>query len=363
MTAAAASPERAAARRGAVNATRRFGAACWNEAVAETVLETLRSDKRLAQWLSELEADGSPRVEVRLPDPDELPAVLLDLAIPHEDINELVGLHARMTGDPELWWLLERTVQSLAARVGTVGHWPRTPTLPQSLGAAGRWFWVYVYLGLLPHTAQFHRGRGIPDEISRRTLADIGRNVAAYRRLRGAGGLHVAWWPLLHLRGELFQLGRLQFQRTTLGNRTGNSVAAAGLPFGPGSPALSLHIPDYLGPLTAQACDRSLELARSFFPRYFPQEPYAIGACHSWLLDPQLRAYLPQDSNIVRFQQRFTLAYSSPEKGDKEVIAFVFGDDSRPLDQLPQRTTLERAVVGHLRSGGHWHVGHGWLEL
>lgn len=329
----------------------------------ETLLEALRSEKRLAEWLSELEADGSPRVEVSLPDAEDLPAVLLDLAIPHEDVNELVGLRARMTDDAEVWWVLERTVQSLAAHVGTIGHWPRTPTLPQSWGAAGRWFWVYVYLGLLPHTAQFHRSCGIPEDISRRTLADIGRNVALYRRRHGVGGLHVAWWLLLHLRGEIYQLGRLQFQRATLGNRTGNSVAAEGLPFRPGSPALSLHIPDYLGPLTAPACDRSLDLARGFFPRHFPDEPYAIATCHSWLLDPQLRDYLPQDSNIVRFQQRFTLAYASPEKADKEVIGFVFGDERRPLNELPQRSTLERAVVEHLRSGGHWHLGHGWFEL
>jgi hypothetical protein len=338
-------------------------AACWNGHVVETLLETLRSDQRLAEWLSELEADDSPRIEVQWPDAQELPTVLLDLAIPHEDINELIGLRARMTGDAEVRWLLERTVQSLATHIGTLNHWPRIPTMPESWGAVGRWFYVYVYLGLLPHTAEYHRSRGIPEDVSRRTLADIGRNAAVYRRRHGVGGMNAAWWPLLHLRGELYQLGRLQFQRNTLGNRTGGSVAAAGLPFGPGSPTLSLHIPDFFGPLDPRDCDRSLELAREFFPRYFPREPYMIASCHSWLLDPQLRAYLPQDSNIVRFQQRFTLAYSSPEKADRDVIGFVFGDDALPVDRLPQRSTLERAVVEHLRSGGHWHLGHGWFEM
>ena len=331
--------------------------------MVETLLEALRSDQRLAEWLNELESDDSPRIEVSLPGAEELPAVLLDLAIPHEDINELVGLRARMTGDSEVWWLLERVVQSFATHIGTSGHWPRVPTLPQSWGAAGRWFYVYVYLGLLPHTAEYHRRRGIPEEVSRHTLADIGRNVAVYRRRHGVGGMHAAWWPLLHLRGELYQLGRLQFQRSTLGQRTGASVAQAGLPFGTGSPTLGLHIPDYYGPLSPQACEQSLELAREFFPRYFPQEPYAIAMCHSWLLDPQLREYLPRDSNIVRFQDRFTLSYVSPEKADQDVIGFVFGETGRPLDQLPQRSTLERAIVGHLRSGGHWHLGHGWFEL
>lgn len=331
--------------------------------MAETLLETLRSDRRLAEWLRELEADDSPRIEVSVPDAAQLPTVLLDLAIPHEDINELVRLRERMTGDPEVWWLLERTAQSLATHVGTIDRRPRIPTLPQSWGAVGRWFYVYVYLALLPHTAEYHRSHGIPQDVSRHTLADIGRNAAVYRRRHGVGGMNAAWWPLLHLRGELYQLGRLQFQRATLGNRTGASVADAGLPFGPGSPALSLHIPDCQGPLSPQAVDQSLELARAFFPRHFPQQQYPIAACHSWLLDPQLRTYLPPDSNIVRFQDRFTPAYTSPEKADQDVIGFVFGDADLPPDQLPRRSTLERAIGDHLRSGGHWHIGHGWFEM
>ncbi|MEU3292382.1 hypothetical protein ABZ722_08485 [Streptomyces longwoodensis] len=31
------------------------------------------------------------------------------------------------------------------------------------------------------------------------------------------------------------------------------------------------------------------------------------------------------------------------------------------MDRLPRRTRLERALVDHLRDGGHWYVGHGWF--
>jgi hypothetical protein len=33
------------------------------------------------------------------------------------------------------------------------------------------------------------------------------------------------------------------------------------------------------------------------------------------------------------------------------------------LDDLPQRTTLERAIVAHLRAGGHWRARTGWFEF
>ncbi len=111
------------------------------------------------------------------------------------------------------------------------------------------------------------------------------------------------------------------------------------------------------------ACDRSLERAREFFARCYPEERYAIATCHSWLLDPQLQERLPPASNILRFQRRFQIAYVSPEEFDQGTLGFVFGDPDQPLDALPRRNSLERAIVDHLRAGEHWHVGHGWFEL
>ena len=327
------------------------------------VLESLRADRTLDRWLRDLETEDPPQLDVTLPEADDLPDVLLDLAVPHEDINELVALRARVTQDAEVQRLLELVTRSLACRIGTIGYQTQAPDLPKSWGALGRYFYVFVYVATLPHTLDYHRGLGVPPEISSRTLADIGRNMSRYRTRYGIGGMLHPWWPALHLRGELYQLGRLQFQRATLGNRTGNSVAQAGLPYGPGSPTLGLHIPDHYGPLSPAACDRSLERAREFFAHCYPEERYAIATCHSWLLDPQLQGRLPPESNILRFQRRFRTAYVSPEEFDQGTIGFVFGDPDRPLDALPRRNSLERAIVDHLRAGEHWHVGHGWFQL
>lgn len=56
------------------------------------LLEALRADARLAEWLRDLESEGAPRLEAVLPDEDELPDLLLDLTVAHEHINELVAL-------------------------------------------------------------------------------------------------------------------------------------------------------------------------------------------------------------------------------------------------------------------------------
>jgi hypothetical protein len=327
------------------------------------VLESLRSDQKLAEWLHVLEAADVPQPEVVLPEADELPAVLLDLAVPHEEINGLVALRDPVVQNPETRWLLERTVRLLAARTGSVGDRPRLPQLPDSWGAVGRLFYVYVFVATLPFTREHHERHGVSEDVSRHTLADLGRNIAVHRRRHGVGGLLFPDWLTLHLSGELYQLGRLQFQRGKLGERTGQGVAAAGVPLGPGGSCLELHIPDFSGPLSPAACDRSLALAREFFARHYPEERYTVASCASWLLDPQLARYLSPDSNILRFQSRFRTARLPQEDYDRDTLGFVFGDPELPLDTLPRRSSLQRAVADHLRSGAHWHGGRGWFEL
>ncbi|GGR71510.1 hypothetical protein GCM10010269_07990 [Streptomyces humidus] len=308
-----------------------------------------------------------------LPNTDELTDVLLDLAVPHQDIDEAVRLSRRVTSDTDVLRILEKAVADVVQDMGRIrGTTVDIPALPDASTATARFFPLYVFVAALPHIRAHHRERGIPDEVGRRTLADVGRCVAWYRRWHGTGGLLIPQWLTLHFHGELYQLGRLQFQRSRVDERTGASIAAAGLPQRPQELGLAVHVPDFMGPLTPQAVERSLALARTFFARHYPEETYSVATCESWLLDPQLKRRLPKDSNIVRFQERFHLAHpptasearEAPEAPeDMEPVRFVFGTTDVPLDQLPRRTVLERAVLDHLREGGHWYVGRGWFEL
>lgn len=325
--------------------------------------ELLREDEKTTRWTEYLEAIGEPDFEVALPSAEVLPLVLVQLAVPHEDINTLVAMlpdHERM---PEIWWLLERCTYSLVREMGAVDGPPPFPLLPEGMGVLHRYFFIYVFVATLPHVRAFHRARGIPEDISRLTLADLGRNMAVHRKKHGVGGLDVPFWLMLHFRGAIYQLGRLQFQRATLGNRTGEAVRAAGEPYGPGDPCLGVHIPDFYGPLSPHACDASFKQAKEFFARYFPDERYDIATCHSWLLDEQLAEYLPEDSSIIRFQRRFRLAYRSQDDEDQTIVRFVFGRTNFEMDELPRRTRLERAIVDHMKAGHHWHSVAGWLRL
>ncbi|CAM5689596.1 hypothetical protein SALBM311S_00257 [Streptomyces alboniger] len=207
-----------------------------------------------------------------LPDADELAEVLLDLAVPHEDINYLVRMGRRVTDDPELRRFLEASVEELVRDMGEIGAAVDLPELDWAAGPRRRCFPAYVFVAALPHTRAHHPVAGIPAEVSRRTLADLGRNMAVYRRRHGRAGVQAPRWLIHHFRGELYQLGRLQFERVRHGERTAPVLAAAGLDVAPGTPCLNLHVPDFRGPLSPAACDRSLARAlasssRGYYPR------------------------------------------------------------------------------------------------
>ncbi|MER6912839.1 acyltransferase domain-containing protein [Streptomyces sp. NPDC000594] len=312
--------------------------------------------------------------DIALPDHDDLADALIDLTVPHEDMAELLAVSARTRADPGLRRLLAATAGRQVEGIGRIcGDWEEHSPEPDlgegAYGAEGapgdalrRYFPVCVLVAMLPYIRAHHRERSVPEAVSRRTLADLGRHMALHRRRHGTGGLDHPGWPALHFRGELYQLGRLQFQPTRLEERMANGLRSIGEPYGPDDSVLDLHIPDFLGPFTPDACDRAFKAAETFFARCFPEASYPLLTCHSWLLDPQLAEVLPERSNIRRFQERFSVHGEWTEPADSAVIGFVFGDPELPVETLPRRTSLERAIGDHLRSGGHWYVGHGWLR-
>lgn len=314
------------------------------------VRDALKLGENTATWLSQLDELGPPPEPVRLPRGDDARELLRRLEVPELDAEEIVAATPDPDRDPALWWLLERAHHAVVRHMGdfTVKqHGP--PSLPYESCAAARYFHVYVFLATVPAVRRFHAELGIPDPIAWETLAQLGEMVAKHRRKYGEGGMNMQFWLTLHLRGVIYRLGRLQF----------NLVRRDG------TPLIGIHVPGTGGPLSPQACDDSLRRARPFFDRYFPEHGARMGfGTPSWIRDPQLAEYLPEESNVVRYLRRWTLTDSeSFENGNDAILEFVFRYRGQSLDELPQRTTLERAVVTHLKAGRHWHARTGRLQL
>ena len=302
----------------------------------------------------------TPPADVTLPTADALPPLLLELTVPHEDIDDIVGSSAGMASS-QAQRLLAEGVRLLVDRMGGTTA-PVTPPTPPDDAAWARHFHLFLFLAMLPHVRAYHAERAIPAEVTRLSLADIGRSVAVNRFRHGVAGVRPPTWLTLHVTGALYQLGRLQFERAAVGPRSSAALRAAGIPLEEGDPVLAVHIPGFYGPLTPAAVADSFARAREFFPRHFPGERYDIAVCRSWLLDGQLADYLPAESNIVAFQRLFQTSYL-PDEDDEDTLTFVFGDLGTPLNERPRRTALQRAVLDHLAAGKHWRGGAGWRSL
>lgn len=311
----------------------------------------IRSALRIPDWcaglLDELAAIERPRA-FDLPRDDAARDLLARLDVPYEFIGEIVETMPTPES-AEAWWLLERLHHRL---LGKQLH--RTPWPAPSDDPLVRWFRLYPVLGAIPEALRRHAQRGVPERVSWDTLSDIGTGIRWHVRRHGHGGFaREAAWISQHVRGGFYRLGRLQFNFSKLAFDAG--------PCSEGEDVLGVHIPA-IGPLDPTSCDESFREAPAFFARHFPERADRVATCGSWLLDEQLAEYLPATSNIIKFQRRFDLAPTS-HPGDDDVQSFVFGRVPATLDEVPQRTTLERTVVAHLRSGRHWAVRDGWIEL
>jgi GNAT-like C-terminal domain/N-acyltransferase N-terminal domain len=331
---------------------------CQTPAVT-TLADLVRDDHRPA--LADLQSRELPEVEVEIPPTEDLLTRAREVAVPFEDLNPLLAAAAQLRSGPGEE-LLRLEVGALVAAMGCTDPLPELPAVTPDLVDPPGYFGVLVALLTVPYTRAYHREHAVDEVTSWRTFIDIGRNIAVYRNRHGRPGFDDLGWVTLHLTGQLYDLGRLQVNRSQLGRTFTRLMRERGLDVVEREPCLAVHIPRYSGPMDVAACDRSIARAGKFFPAHFPDESPRYLVCSSWLLDPALAERLPARSNIVAFQHRFTIARCE-EPDDEATLIFVFEDPTRALSAYPRSSSLQRAVLEHLDSGGHWHGGRGWRPL
>lgn len=346
----------------------------WYELSARDVHSLLEMDPEDLPWLCQ-GSDFVGRAALELPGDDEAESWLIELGVAAHDRTETLKSRPTPSTTPALWWVLERAFDVLVENMGRTDL-ITFPSLSEKAGTVGRHLYVWLFLAVLPLVRQYHKDRAIPDDISWNSLRDLGRKIEVYRQIYGRSGLHTQSWLSWIFCGSVYDLGRLQFHLMEMPFDIAESSAEASSPRR-GDRVLSLHAPR-TGALHKHECDKSVERATEFFPTYFPELPFKfILAPPTWLLDPQLAEYLPDDSNIMKFQQRFHLAppdaYPDPASewtlGDKSIMEYVFqrachtAPPKYMFDELPQDTALQRAAVQHFRSGKHWHLRCGWLPV
>lgn len=326
-------------------------------------VERSRANFRLANldpsWLQRLRD-----VDVVDPPGDWRESVAL-LGLEHDDEDLVVMTFPDGDLDADRRWVLDRVRSAIAK--GMPGEGPAVPLLRRDeLGVLGTLFPLHVLASAIPEVNRFHVEHGVPPDVTAATL-DV-RSVLS-RTDADLPVVDTSGWFLWRYRGLLYQVQALRVIPVRLGEAPDSEAFYRGADEHPrapghrrGDPALSIHIParTTLGPDEVRS---ALDAMASAFATWFsPDGPPRIGTCGSWLLDPQLREYLDESSNIIRFQDLFTL-FDDGRQTDS-IMQFVFPDNpDTPLDELPTESSLQRAIVSHLRRGGHWRSCNGWVPL
>ena len=185
--------------------------------------------------------------------------------------------------------------------------------------------------------------KGIDEKILLDTLSDIEHWLDIWTDLKGELYLGEIAWLKRHLSMQLFRLGRLQF----LMSECPQDYPAHGLK--KGDPVIAVHVPGG-APLTVEACEESFAIAREFFAKYYPEFEYRYFTFCSWLLDENLKNFLKEDSNILRFQKMFVTVKSKP---DNSILRYVFkwNTNARNLKYAPVMSSFAGSVKEAFMTG------------
>ena len=195
------------------------------------------------------------------------------------------------------------------------------------------WKILAVMLNASLFTLKKYRVRGISDEVFYQTMKCFSRFVREHKTSYGAYGFDRWLWTGRQLSLSLFRLGELEYELAYSEQ---------------GERAIAIHIPSDAD-LSARAVDKSLAESKTFFGRFEPKWANTPYTCSSWLLAPALKELLPSQSNIVNFQNRFSIVNVSID--NLEYRTWLFHGQTQPRN-FAEDTSLQRAAKAFVLGGG-----------
>ena len=213
---------------------------------------------------------------------------------------------------------------------------------------------LLLFICLSKHLRTQYRSRGIDLAIWHDSMLDLRYKLEECKLVRGVCGMFVAFWMPGWFKMTRFALGRLQFEVTDFGRE----YQKDGVTLSKESKVLNMHIPRSGAPLSKALYEDSFARAKTFFAAQFDrgQIPFV---CHSWLLYPCMNEFVSERSNVRKFMEEFEIL--SWDHSDGESLWCLFDTAERNPARLPTDTSLRRAFVERLQSGGRVGWGYGIL--
>lgn len=237
----------------------------------------------------------------------------------------------------------------------------RTQPLVEEMGKAAGISPYTVWMLLLIEASQpvleSFRQEGISEQVFWDTFADLRYKAQECKEIHGVWGTFVAfWYPIFYTR-DIVKLGRLEYENSTY--KWDEPYSKNGITLKKGDKVKNIHIPSSGEPFDSAARLASYRAAYEFFREELNGGPL-ICTCHSWLLYPAYGEFLNPASNFVSFQKDFDII--GQEDYEFEDAWRLYGADyQKPVPELPERTSMQRAFKKYLLSGGQTGAGMGIL--
>lgn len=290
-------------------------------------------------------------------------------------------------------------------------------TMPDRECAATDHLPLFSFLRFADEMAENLEKRKLPEDVIRSTMGCFAHEMNDYHGLFGRSGVRIySSWFMHFLNGRILRIGRLNFEMTEFDRKMrvyehcgklivfadGEYMHKSGMVWGSagqtdeegkyfaeiteengavsgyaaneygeiephritlegarevlrrGDKILSVHIPAE-DPLTVELCEEAYKRAREIFASCYPEFGFKAFCCFSWMLEKRLRLITGKESNITRFADKYT---GFPLLSGDACFSFLFHvyDDKPELKNLPETTSMQRAVKKYLCEGGHFYA-------
>lgn len=164
-------------------------------------------------------------------------------------------------------------------------------------------------------------------------------------------------WGSFFMKGNLIQIGRLQYEFDV------RNFDKLDKYFEEKHQYIYIHIPRGKD-LDENDVNESLNLADKYIKRYYPEleQKKLVYYTQTWLLSPEVKEILSDDSNIIKFQDKFNII--EYEENIDDFLNFVFDVVIESIDykDLAEKTHLQKELKKKLLAGSKLHLGLGFLK-
>lgn len=181
---------------------------------------------------------------------------------------------------------------------------------------------LIYYLFFCEELSKKYAEKNIPESILIDTLKDLVVWAKTWTCVKGTLHLSELNWLSRHLSMKLFKIGRLQF----CFGKAEEDIPEFNVLCG--DDVMEIHIQGE-GKLDVDECKKSIEEAKKFYKEFFPDFKFDVFTCHSWLIDNDLKEFLNENSNIIKFGDMF---YRAKNYDSNALLRYVFRWDTNEIN-------------------------------